>query len=208
MAASPDHDDELVLLQRLLAGDPTASSDLAEAFLDPLAAWLTTCLRGVDPHLYLEAAGQALLDFIKRPAAYRPEKQTLEAYLRLAALCDLRNLRRSEFRHQRGRVPWNSVEHSEDVGKYLGRDDDPSLPMQQAEAEAELWQAVPVDVLDGLTDDEVRGVGLLLHGERSSAVWAETCGLTQLPAEEQVDAVNRLKDKLKHRWKRARQANE
>jgi len=208
MAASPSPDAAQALLQRLLADDAAAPSDLSAAYLDPLAAWLTTRVRGVDPHLYLEAASQALLDFIKRPTAYRPERQALEVYLRMAALCDLRNLRRSEFRHHQGRVPWNSVEHSEDVGKYLGRDDDPSLPLQQAEAEAELLHMVPADVLDGLTDDEVRGVGLLLHGERSTAVWAETCGLAHLPADEQANAVNRLKDKLKHRWKRARQANE
>lgn len=39
MAVSPSHDEALSLLQRLLADDAAAPSDLAAAYLDPLAAW-------------------------------------------------------------------------------------------------------------------------------------------------------------------------
>jgi hypothetical protein len=127
-------EDALRLHRELLGGDRTASNDLAEAFLEPLLGWLCATNRRAPPELCEEAAGSAIIALIQNPHSYSPERQSLEAYLRLSARGDLRNLLARERKHTRGRVPWSHVEHSPDAGKYLGRADDPSLPLQQGPA--------------------------------------------------------------------------
>lgn len=203
----PNRAEELALHQRLLEADPTAPADLAVAYLAGLVAWLTALNPRLDRDFCNQAADDALVALIKNPVAYQPDKQSLLIYLRLSAQGDLRNLLRREGRHQAVRVSWNAVELSADAGKYLGRDDDPSLPLQLAEAQRELLQAVPAAVRAGLSDAEMRGLLLLLAGERSNASWAEACGLAHLPPDEQDRAVKRLKDRLKKRLERAQDSS-
>jgi hypothetical protein len=201
---APGPDEGLALHRRLLESDPTAPADLALAYLDSLVAWLTEHHPRLDRDLHTQAADDALLALIEHPASFQPAKQTLDVYLRIAAQGDLLNLLRREGKHHAGRVPWNSVELSENAGKYLGQDADPSLPLQLAEAEQELLRSVPAAVLAGLSEAEVRGLLLLRRGERSNAIWAENCGFAHLPPDELDREAKRLKDKLKKRLERAR----
>src|SRR6266850_1752361 len=106
------------LYERLLTDDPTAPSDLAVAYLDRLTEWLIKHNR-VDPDDCATAAGEAILALIRKPKTYNPERQTLEVYLRISALGDLKNLLRSERRHSKRRADWEAVELSSEVGKYL-----------------------------------------------------------------------------------------
>src|SRR5258708_39900453 len=109
MSLIPDHPpseaEAIVLYARLLAQDPTAPADIALAFLHPLASWLPIVYPDLDEHLYQTAAEDALLTLIKQPTAYRPERQTLNVYLRLSARGDLLNLQRTERRHRERQVP-------------------------------------------------------------------------------------------------------
>ena len=92
-----------------------------------------------------------------------------EAELRMAAQRDLQNALRKERRHQRNRRDWNLVEDAPEAGKYLGRDDDPSLRLQLAEAERQA--APPEALLRGLTEVERRVLELMRQGERRTAVY-------------------------------------
>ncbi len=205
--APPPHPDALRLLRCLLDGNPTAPADLAAAYLEPLAAGLSTANPRVDPQLCEEAAEEALCALYRNPHSYRPEEGlTLEAFLRMSARGDLRNLLHKENKHQRGRRPWKVVEHSADGGNYLRRDDDPSLPLQIAEAARAA--AVPDAVRAGLTETDLRVLELMLAKERSTAVYARAMELPPLPPEEERREVKRVKDRLQKRLDRARSSHE
>jgi DNA-directed RNA polymerase specialized sigma24 family protein len=103
-------DDGPELHRRLCEGDPVAPSDLARAYFTPLIAWLGRTNPRVAPEYCADAAGQAIMDLIRKPSSYNPGRQELAAYLRMAATGDLRNLLRREGRHRRRRRDLGSVE--------------------------------------------------------------------------------------------------
>jgi RNA polymerase sigma factor (sigma-70 family) len=190
----------LGIYARLLARDPTAPDDLAAAYLDPLARYIVACNRGVDPHYAEEAAQEAILGVIKNPCSFDPHGNLdLAGYLRMAARGDLRNLLDRDAKHHQGRVRWESVELSGDERNSIGRDDDPSLPLQVDEAVRARASAVDPSVRDGLTEAENRVLDLILRGEKRTSVFAEALGITDLPPKDQRREVKRVKDKLKKR---------
>jgi hypothetical protein len=203
-ALPPTQQDALALHRRLLARDPTAASDLADGYLGRLIVWLGEIDGRKPEDVRVEAAEDAILALIRNPESYSPERQTLEVYLRMSARGDLRNLLRKEHRHRRGRVPLASVEHSPDAGKYLGREDDPSLRLRLAEETQGVVGTVPESVRRRLSETDLRALGLVLRRERRSTVYAELYGLLHLPAAEQRKEVKRHKDRLKGVLKRAR----
>jgi hypothetical protein len=90
----------------------------------------------------------------------------------------------------------------------LGRDDDPSLPLQVEEEIPEPGNAVSSSVPEGFTDVEARVVELMLRGERKTQVYAEAYGIADLSPDEQRRIVKQVKDKLKKRLLRARRDDE
>jgi DNA-directed RNA polymerase specialized sigma24 family protein len=189
------------LHQRLLERDPTAPTDLATAAFEPLTEWLQATNWDADPHLCAEAASKALLNFCEKPQALDPIRLSVDAFLRMVASRKLKNLLRNEQRHQRGRRPWNVVENAPAAGKYLGRDDDPSLPMQIDEARQPT--SATRAVLAKLTAAERRVWELMQQGERRSSAYAEMLGITHLPKEVKDAEVRRVKDRVGRRMKRA-----
>ena len=165
------------------------------------SGWAKTT--GSPEDVRIEAAEDAILALIRKPESYSPERQTLEVYLHISAEGDLRNLLRKERRHSKGRTPWISVELSPDAGKYLGRTDDPSLPLRVAEEEQSIADTIQASLGQGLSQTDRRALELILQKERRTVVYAELYGLLHLPAKEQARAVNRHKDRLKHLLKRA-----
>lgn len=198
------------LYRRLLGGDPTASSDLAVGYLDPLIEWLAVQPRNrrLPSDFIVDAAGDAILALILNPGSYRPEKSDLESYLKMSAQGDLLNRLRREAKHRRGRTPLAAVEHSDQAGKYLGRDDDPSHPLQVKEHLSGLGDAIPCSVRAGLTAAEARVLELMLQGERKTSAYAEACGIGSRPPEEQRRIVKQVKDRLSKRLSRARRDDE
>ena len=205
---SPASEQDRRLHGRLLNGDPTAPSDVAVAFLDSLIDWLRETNPRLPPDTHVQAAEDAILALIHNPRSYAPEERDLEEYLRMSAQGDLRNILKREQRHHRHRIPWASVELSEDAGKYLGREDDPSLPIQLAEQSRELADTVPEAVRRTLSEKERRVLELILVRERRTAVYAEACGILHLTPQEQRREVKRLKDRLKKRMERSRRTDE
>jgi hypothetical protein len=186
-----------------LADDPTAPNDLAEAYLEPLVAWLAEIDARVSSEVQVEAAEDALLALIRNPRSYSPERQTLKAYLRMSARGDMRNLLAKERRHKNGQVSWKRVELSPDAGKYLGREDDPSLPMQLAEEDQSERNSIPDSLRKKLSKTDLRGMELILRKERRNEIFVELYGLRHLPAKEQFRQVKRIKDRLKKVLERA-----
>ena len=193
-------EDALRLHQRLLERDPVGPADFAVAFLKPLIAWLQTTTAGVDPMACADAAGEAIVGFLNNLTAYDPERLEVEAFLRMAAQRDLQNLLRKERRHQRNRRDWNIVEQASEDGKYLMREDDPSLPLQIEEARQR--QGPPDALWQQLTDVERSFWEQMQQGERRTPVFAVILGITHLSASEQRREVKRVKDRLKKRLER------
>ncbi|HLH22128.1 MAG TPA: hypothetical protein VK066_06375 [Chloroflexota bacterium] len=205
--ARPSPEAALALHQRLLDGDPVASSDLAGAYLDWLATWLTHVNPHDEPHMCNTAAEDAILGLIKRPEAYNPAKLGLEAYLRMAAKRDLQNLRSRERRHSQHRADLAAVELSPRAGKYLSdADEDPARIVERREEDmANATELAPrlEAARDGLSDEEAAALELLRQGKRETPPYAAALGITHLPLAEQRRQVKRVKDKLKKRLERA-----
>lgn len=198
---SPSPEQGCALHARLLAGDPVAPADLAEAYFDPLAAWLQRQNpRVTDPHLCTIAAGEAIIALIKSPRSYDPARRSLEGYLRMSAQGDLRNLLRTERRHGLRRASLDAVELSPVAGKYLW--DVEGDPARIMEREAEV-AAIPSPELPGLTPQEEQVLALMRQGERRTRAYARVLGLDQLAAPEQRRGVKRVKDRLQKRLTRA-----
>jgi RNA polymerase sigma-70 factor (ECF subfamily) len=201
----PSPKDQLALHQRLVEGDSTASSDLAGVFLDHLIDHLVQNNRKIPSDFCEQAAGDALIALFKNPRSFNPTRgRSLSAYLEMSAQGDLQNLLRQERRHHRRRQSLESVELSPQAGKYLGKEEDPSLPLQiEEEVESAKVQVLPAIGI-GLTDGELRVLDLMLKGERRTSVFAQAYGISHLPKKEQKAEIKRVKDKLKNRLKRAR----
>jgi len=184
-------DDELLAAWRLLVADPDTAGAFCALVLPPLEADLTRSSPTRDPADISTAADDAVLAFLRRPAAFDPLRCPLPAFLRFVAGRDLINLRDREQRHHRGRIPWAGVELTHpagnewEEGKRLA--DHPNVRAAVA----------------ALADADRRVYALMCEGARDTAVFAAELGLADRPADEQTEAVKRTKDRIKARLKRA-----
>lgn len=201
----PSQSDALDLHGRLLDNDPTAPSDFAAAYLDPLCAWLQRRNPRIHPDDCDTAAGDAIVALVKNPRSYKPEKQTLEVYLRMSAQADLKNLLAKEVKHRQGRTNLESVEKCKDAWKFLGdSEDDPIQVAEHREAGAMRAKVIKALVKAGSKDKaDARVLELMHKGERETAAYAEVLGITHLDKKEQAREVKRAKDRLTKRMQRA-----
>lgn len=195
------------LWKRLLDGDPTATSDVAVAYLDPLVDWLVQRYPRCDPHDCATAAEDTILALIRNPSSYQPERQTLEAYLRMAASRDLQNLWQREKRHAKRRARLEAVELSPQMRKYLRDDDaDPAAIVDREEdlaQDRDRTRRRSDEILRGLAPLEVHVFELMRSGERRTEAYARALGLSDRPLDEQRREVKRVKDRIKKRIERA-----
>jgi DNA-directed RNA polymerase specialized sigma24 family protein len=202
----PSQNEALRILQGLAEGDPLAPSDVAAAYLEPLARWLARTNPQVDASECDTAAEDAILWLIKHPASYDPAGMSLEAYLRMAARRDLQNVRRAEGRHASRRADWGAVELSRAVGKHtIDVDADPARIVELQEMVEEIVRKrprLPAVMLAGLSPGEVQALALVECGERRTELYASALGISHLPPEQQQAEVKRVKDRLKARLKR------
>jgi RNA polymerase sigma-70 factor (ECF subfamily) len=177
--------------ERLLAGDPVAPGELAEA------VWkrLVKALDGKYPRLpdrdaLRDAASDALLSYIKRPTQFDPTKRGLFGFLVMAAEGDLRNALAKTARRTRNEVSLEDVELPDTSGKEKREG-----PGPQARIVA---QRIHLRIGTLFSDPKDReAVELLIEGERSTAAFAKLWGLEGLPAKDQAREVKRHKDRIK-----------
>jgi DNA-directed RNA polymerase specialized sigma24 family protein len=184
-------DADLVAVWSRLSDDPTAPGRFAAIVLPALEADLARQFPRVDPEILTDAADTAVATVLRNPAVYNPDKATLAAFLRLVARRDLLNLIRAERRHQRRRIPWESVELSCPDGN---EEEDTAVLADYPAIQA---------VIDALCETDRRVLELMLDGERQTLAFAEVLGLADRSATEVADAVKRVKDRIKARLKRA-----
>jgi hypothetical protein len=200
----PTQAEAVRLHQRLLAGDRAATSELAEAYLQPLIDQLAQADPRAPEDFRQTAAEDAVLALLRNPASYDPTRRELFSYLCMSAHGDLLNGLRKEARHRRGRPGLRRVELPPDDGNYLGREDDPSLRLCEAEAREAPPDPAVAAVFASATPEERRVLELKLEGERSTAVIAAAIGLGDRPPAEQKAEVRRLVNRVDARLRRAR----
>jgi hypothetical protein len=193
-------EEELALHKRLVNGDDTASADIANLFFDGLVDWLIAINRAtVAEELCIQAAEDAWIALITNPASFKPERgKRLGEYLRMSAQGDLRNVLQKEGKERKKSL--ELVQLSDDDGKYLETDDDPSLPLQIQEAA----ERTDDGVNDGLSEKELRVRALMQCGERKTAVFADALGINHLEKKEKAAEVQRVKNKIKKRISRGK----
>ena len=175
--------------------------------MTPLIDALTRANRkSISPEFLEEAVHLAIMSLCRKPASFDPSRskadRPLFAYLQMSAQRDLQNLLKKETRHWQTRVSLESVEQSPDGGKYLGREDDPSVPLALREESEQAERQVLTAIRAGLSDGEQRCLELLIDGERKTSAFAQALGIEQLPKEDQKVEVKKVKDKLKKRLER------
>lgn len=170
--------------------DRVAAGAFSAEYFPGLVAWLCHRHPRADANLAHEAAGDALVGFLKDPGRYDAGRRSLVGYLRMAAERDLLNLLRRERRHfpkRRRRVELDGLAGKEIGSDLLRWDDFPALAA----------------VRDSLSERDRRVYELMNQGERDRRVFAEALGLTNLPAEEQRAEIKRTKDRIFARFRRA-----
>lgn len=201
-------DFERTIDERLRAGDPVASADLAEASYQPLVRWLRRAFPAVnDPVLYYDAATEAILNYAERPAIFDPARNSLSGFLRMSAAADLRNCLRRQRRVRNFEVP---VESGDDDGNV--NSDEPCLPFEWNDEEELLIRQIDGarllgDFLATVPAEDHGAVRLLLSGERGPDDYVAALQLQYLTTNEQKLAVKRFKDrwmKKLDRWAKER----
>ena len=157
---------------RLLTGDPVASSELAEAVIDPLLG----ALRKKHPNLqrdnlFEDAVTDAFMNYVKAPSCYDPAKRGLLGYLLMSAEGDLLNAVAKAKRRSSREASLDDVELDRVARNEAASDEDLARSMDTEGVQHKLN-----DVLEDPVDRKL--LQLLLAGQRpprcsrQSLVWA------------------------------------
>lgn len=196
LSEASNSSDEVALHQRLLAGDLTASAEIAETYLPRLIHYMGTHFPRIDPHLVETATDDALMSYLQRPEQYDPGKLSLERYLRMSARCDLYNLltesKRESGPQDRQDVELDATSMEHDIEDETGL----SVEEQVAILISPVWQRLQ-ELLPNQVDLEI--VLLMMEDIRETSAYATILGITHLTQEEQAREVKRHKDRLK-KW--------
>lgn len=196
----------LVIHQRLLDGDPTASPDAADLLLDPLVRRLRTKWPRPDfAEACHDAAVEVVVAYLSAPDRYDPTRSLLLTWLALQANGDLINAYDSrQKRFERAWIVESALSHIEPEGEAsptLG-DQIPwldSVPSLDA-------SAVLTAVRDAFPDESDRRLIWLIcvENEHSTDAAAAVLGLAELHPDERTAAVKRRKDRVMRRLRRMR----
>lgn len=182
--AFPGPADEIVLHERVLAGDPVAPVDVFKAWMDPIANALRSDLRCSDDEAY-DSGVDAVLAYLEEPGKYDRGKGRLSSYVmdiaKKRAIDRLRTRTAAERRDNRyaAAVELRTV--------------NPKDVLEAAVEARKLWQKVENAVPD---ERDRRMLKLILEGERSTDAFAEALELGVLSPLAQRRLVKQHRDRL------------
>lgn len=184
--------------QRLLARDPVAPAELAEAVLQPLVRKLRKAHR-VEDELLVEAATDALVDYLKEPGKFDPEKRGLFGYLVMAATGDLRNAFDKQGRRQQREVSLDALSAVEVAEACRKKDETEKRAVARVDS-----RRMSQQIADLFPDPKDRQLlELILDNERKTEPYAHVLGfLDSLSVDAQRREVKRHKDRIKKRLER------
>lgn len=194
-SAHEREDPGLSLHQRLVAGDLTASAELAELYLPIVTDRLERIFLHVDDaHLLDTAVEDAILNYIERPSQYNPEKLKLESYLVMSAKWDLIN----ELASQKKDLLVNLAEIVEltddDMEQGIELIDTQDVEEIVSNRLSLTWRKLQ-SLLPNPVDQEI--ILAMMEGIRETDVYAGILGIGESTIEEQKQIVKRNKDRIK-----------
>jgi RNA polymerase sigma-70 factor, ECF subfamily len=199
-------DDSLHLHVKLISGDPTASTQIAEKHLPRLIMDLKRKFPQVEDHAVETAAEDALMNYLLHPNRFDPSRLPLHNYLRMSARGDLLNvLRRHKVTSDSSRfgevVELDRLNGEQDIEDLFS----PSVDDITLYRNSPVWERL-LELLPDPIDQEI--VLLMIENIRSTEAYADILGLLDLPPDEQMREVKRHKDRIKKRLQRHLQRSE
>ena len=184
-----------------MAGDVTASAEIAEAFLPELVARVKRAIPEVrHPHDWETAAHEALISYFGHPERFDSDKLPLPAYLFMSAKRDLLNLLHPN-KIDRNTQSFIDLVALGNTGseQESGELELPAGPDRTETSDPYFWEKVRALVPD---PHEQQFVGLMMAGIRDTAAYAAVLGVAHLEPGQQEREVKRVKDRLKKRLRR------
>jgi hypothetical protein len=184
---------------RILAGDVTSNSEMAEIVLPILTRRLSRIFPAVyDEHLIDTAVTDALLNYFDKPAQFQEKKKSLLSYLLMSARGDLLNIIRPR------KLDVNSSQLNEDVefGDSYSEENIEGLVViaeDDVETEALSRMSTVYPRLDELFSEpkDRELVTMMMNGIRETEEYAKVLGIEHLNSSQQRDVVKRHKDRIK-----------
>ncbi len=186
---------EYAFHQRILArDDPVAFASFAEWLYVPLVQDVSKRAGSrADAMLVEEAVGGALLDYHDHPDRYDPGRAGLRSYLCMAAYRDFQNAQAKEQRLQCHQQSLSDAAHPAwEIGEIQEMVDG------QAQAE-EIWNFI-AHIFPDPTEHSI--VTLIINDVHASEPYAQLLGLCDLPHDECVRQVQRIKYRITKRLRR------
>lgn len=187
------------LHKKILSGDVTANSEMAEIVLPILTKRLTRIFPSIyDDHLIDIAVTDALLNYFDNPAQFQEKKKSLLNYLLMSARGDLLNIIRPR------KLDVNSSQLNEDVefgDSYSEENIEGHVVLAEEDVEAEALIRMSTvyprlnELFPELKDREF--VTMMMNGIRETEEYAKVLGIDQLSSSQQRDTVKRYKDRIK-----------
>lgn len=181
-------------------GDPTAFAELAgELYASLVQDVRKRAGNHADPMLVEEAVGQALLNYHDKPYSYDPDRMNLHGYLVMAAYRDFQNAEAREQRVAKRQVSLFDPALLEFDTMRSQDSVDVTSDIDSDIAASELWT-----MIEELFPDptEQRIVELIVEHVRSPEPYAQLLHLQDLPADEQLRQVRRVKYRITRRLQR------
>src|SRR5437899_7055622 len=175
---------EQALHERVIAGDPVASADAYECFMDPLVAALRYDLGCTEDEAH-DSAVDALLAYLENALEYKSDRGRLSSYL-----TDIAKKRAIDRLRSRTATVDREKAYAADVELRAAN---PKERMDEAVEVREAWRKVEDQVP---SERDRRALRLILAGERSTGKLAEALELSDLPLTERRHAVKRHRDRL------------
>jgi RNA polymerase sigma-70 factor (ECF subfamily) len=174
--------------RKLLEGSVTAPAELVEEVLIPLEEHLRFIFPSCrDNELISDAATDAIINYITRPATFDGKSRTLLGFLKMAAEGDFKNLSRKKSRPLEHEILTDPVELRLFPGN---RENEAGLALDAASANERLDTLFPSEI-------DRKLARLVIDGERSTRAFAILLGLADRPVHEQRAEVKRHKDRIK-----------
>jgi hypothetical protein len=186
----------LILHQRMLNGDRTATAEIAEIFLPHIAKNLHRRYPQLDdPHLIETATEDAIISYFQRPEQFNPNKRSLGGYLRMSANGDLLNSLDKHKVDATQETLAEIVELDESNAEYgVEVEDEFDLETEVFTRLSPVWERLK-NLLDNPMDQEM--VLLMMENVRETSAFADVLGILDQSEKEQFTIVQRHKDRLK-----------